>query len=217
MSHSALLTLEYENMREVLYILSQQEKCPNITSSLRKIVLENCRADFDTVLEKCINAFPLLEALSFNNCDLDLVMLSPVTQSAHLSKLELGNSVTTQYTVSLVETVLPVLNIIGAQLSHLSLENFKFFDVTTIGRLCPKLVSLKLSNILSYCRAENQKISAFTNLEELCIFNTRLGNITEGMLRQLLSSSKLKSINFQFVSSLSNSLFTEILSYNSFP
>ena len=94
---------------------------------------------------------------SFNNCDLDLVMLSPVSLCAHLSKLELGNSVSTQYTVSLVETVLPLLNIIGAQLSHLSLENFKFFDVTTIGRLCPKLVSLKLSNILSYCRAENQK------------------------------------------------------------
>ena len=100
----------------------------------------------------------IYSVFSFNNCDLDLLMLSPVTQSAHLSKLELGNSVTTQYTVSLVETVLPVLNIIGAQLSHLSLVNFKFFDVTTIGRLCPKLVSLKLSNILSYCRAENQKI-----------------------------------------------------------
>ena len=62
MSHSALLTLEYENMREVLFILSQQEAGHHI-SSLRKIILENCRADFDTVLEKCINYFPLLEAL----------------------------------------------------------------------------------------------------------------------------------------------------------
>ena len=118
---------------------------------------------YETLLRICfLEGFyyiPLiLPVFSFNNCDLDLVMLSPVTQSPHLSKLELGNSVTTQYTVSLLETVLPVLNIIGAQLSHLSLENFKFFDVTTIGRLCPKLVSLKLSNILSYCRAENQKI-----------------------------------------------------------
>ena len=62
MSHSALLTLEYENMREVLYILSAQENCHNL-SSLRKIILDNCRADFDTVLEKCIHYFPLLEAL----------------------------------------------------------------------------------------------------------------------------------------------------------
>ena len=154
-SHPALLTLECEQMREILCLLSQEENSGQF--SLRKIVLENCRADFDKVLEKCINCFPLLEALSFNNCDLDLVMLSPICYSAHLSKLELGNSFSTQYTVSLVETVLPLLNMIGAQLSHLSLENFKFFDVTTIGRLCPKLVSLKLSNILSYCRAENQK------------------------------------------------------------
>jgi len=63
----------------------------------------------------------------------------------------------------------------------------------------------------------NIYLSAFTNLEELCIFNTRLGNITEGMLRQLLGSSKLKTINFQFVSSLSDKLFNEILRYNSFP
>lgn len=50
-------------MREVLYILSEQENCHDISSSLRKIILENCRADFATVLEKCINSFPLLEAL----------------------------------------------------------------------------------------------------------------------------------------------------------
>ena len=41
-------------------------------------------------------------------------------------------------------------------------------------------------------QTNNTNLSAFTNLEELCIFNTRLGNITEGMLRQLLGSSKLK-------------------------
>ena len=67
LSHTALLTLEYENMREVLYILSEQDNCNSISSSLRKIILENCRGDFDTVLEKCINSFPLLEALRYRN------------------------------------------------------------------------------------------------------------------------------------------------------
>ena len=84
-----------------------------------------------------------------------------MSRLSHLTKLELGNSLSTQYTASLVESVLPVLNIIGGQLTHISLENFKFFDVTSIGRYCPKLISLKLSNILSYCRAENQKYRYF--------------------------------------------------------
>ena len=142
-----------------------------------------------------------------------------------------------------------------------SLENFKFFDVTHVGRLCPKLVSLKLSNILSYCRyraenqqdqdynhrlkilkkieinliwnrrAENQREKVFRNLEELYIFNTRWwgwcwwcwwwwwwwwwrwwrwqrwGSITEGMLRQLLSSTRLRIVNLQLVNSLTDELF----------
>ena len=56
---------------------------------------------------------------SFNNSDLNLVMLAAVSRLCHLSKLELGNSPSTQYTASLTESVLPVLNIIGGQLSHL--------------------------------------------------------------------------------------------------
>ena len=112
-----------------------------------------------------------------------MTLLNNLSHFQHLQKLELGNSMSTQYTASLVESVVPVLEIIGTQLTHLSLENFKFFDVTNVGKLCPKLVSLKLSNILSYCRAENQKQKVFRKLEELYIFNTRWGNITEGMLR----------------------------------
>ena len=191
-SHTDLLTLEYDNMRDVLHSLVSSGVATSLNSNLRKLLLENCREDMERVLEDCIQCFPLLEALSFNNSDLNLVLLSPVSRLCHLTKLELGNSVTTQYTASLIESVLPILNIIGGQLTHISLENFKFFDVTSIGRLCPKLVCLKLSNILSYCRAENQKFKAFKNLEEVHIYNTRWGNITEGMLRQLLGSSKLR-------------------------
>ena len=106
-----------------------------------------------------------------------MTLLNNLSHFKHLQKLELGNSMSTQYTASLVESVVPVLEIIGTQLTHLSLENFKFFDVTNVGKLCPKLVSLKLSNILSYCRAEHQEQKVFRKLEELYIFNTRWGNI----------------------------------------
>ena len=157
-SHRDLLTLEYENMRDVLQFLVKNNSCSSLQSNLRKIILDNCREDMEKVLEECVDCFPLLEALSFNNSDLNLLLLSPVSKLCQLTKLELGNSSSTQYTASLVESVLPLLNIIGGQLTHISLENFKFFDVTSIGRFCPKLICLKLSNILSYCRAENQRI-----------------------------------------------------------
>jgi len=143
--------------------------------------------------------------------------MSSLSRFHHLEKLELGNSPSTQYTASLVESVVPILEIIGTQLTHLSLENFKFFDVTNVGRLCPKLINLKLSNILSYCRAENQKKKFFRNLEELYVFNTQWGNITEGMLRQLLTSTKLRIVNLQFVNALTDKLFQDILIFNHFP
>jgi len=216
MSHKCILTLEYESMRDVLTFIVQNQ-LTNFQTNLRKVILDNCRGDMEKVLEDCIECFPLLEAMSFNNSELSLMMLSPVARLSHLTKLELGNSPSTQLTASLVESVIPILNIIGGQLTHISLENFQFFDVTTIGRYCPKLTSIKLSNILSYCRAENQKLRAFKNLEELHIYNTRWGNITEGMLRQLLGSTKLRCIYLQFVASLSDKLVDDIMSYNSFP
>jgi len=217
MNHSSLLTLEYENMREVVRILSDQDTRQLERMNLRKIVVESCREDMDHIFRKCLPCLPLLEAVSFNNSELSLSLLNNLSHLQHLQKLELGNSVSTQYTASLVETVVPVLEIIGTQLTHLSLENFKFFDVTHVGQLCPKLVCLKLSNILSYCRAENQRHKVFRHLEELYIFNTRWGNITEGMLRQLFNSNKLKIINLQFVNSLTDKLFQEILTHNNFP
>merc|ERR1719228_2817530 len=197
--------------------MAHDETNPKTKINLRKIVLENCRNEMDLILKRCAPYFHLLEAISLNNSDLDVSLLSNLCHFQHLEKLELGNSLSTQYTASLVESVLPVLEIIGTQLTHISLENFKFFDVTTVGKLCPKLVSLKLSNILSYCRAENQREKYFKNLEELYIFNTRWGNITEGMLRQLLNSTKLKIINLQFVNSLTDKLFQDILMFNHFP
>merc|ERR1719427_1345527 len=114
--------------------------------NLRKIVLENCRSDMAQVLRRCAPCLPAMEAVSLNNSDLDVSLLNNLSHFQHLEKLELGNSMSTQYTASLVESVVPVLEIIGTQLTHLSLQNFKFFDVTTVGKLCPKLVSLKLSN-----------------------------------------------------------------------
>jgi len=237
--HPGLVTLEYERMREVLALLaslpylkearlaSLSDLKETVLSSLqdlketqlhlRKVVLETCREEAGPHLQNCQTILPLLEAVSLNNSDLTPSLTLSLSKYRHLEKLELGNSLFTQYTASFLESVVPLLEVVGGQLTHLSLENFKFFDVTHVGRLCPKLLSLKLSNILSYCRAENQRQKVFRNLEELYIFNTRWGSITEGMLRQLLTSTSLRTVNLQLVNSLTDELFQEILLHNTFP
>jgi len=215
--HPCLMTLEYEKMREGLELLSKRPELADRGLQLRKVILENCRQEAVHSIEVCHSILPCLEAISLNNSDLTPDLSRSLGQFRNLEKLELGNSLFTQYTASFLESVVPLLDVVGSQLTHLSLENFKFFDVAHVGRMCPKLVSLKLSNILSYCRAENQRMKVFQNLEELYIFNTRWGSITEGMLRLLMSSTKLRIINLQLVSALTDSLFQDILTSNPFP
>lgn len=215
--HPCLMTLEYERMREGLELLSTQPELEGRGLQLRKVLLENCRQEAVNSIQACHSILPMLEAVSLSNSDLTPSLAKSLAHFRHLEKLELGNSLFTQYTASFLESVVPLLELVGNQLTHLSLENFKFFDVAHVGRLCPKLVSLKLSNILSYCRVENQKQKVFQNLEELYIFNTRWGSITEGMLRQLLSSTRLRVINLQLVNSLTDDLFQAIVASNHFP
>jgi len=215
--HPSLITLEYERMKEGLVLMASTPDLAKRGFQLRKVVLEGCREEDVAALEASKDILPMLEAISLNNSSLTPRLAVSLGQFAHLEKLELGNSMFTQYTASFIESVLPLLKMVGSQLTHLSLENLKFFDVTHVGRLCPKLISLKLSNILSYCRAENQREKVFCNLEELYIFNTRWGSITEGMLRQLLSSTRLRIINLQLVNSLTDELFKDILDRNPLP
>ena len=95
--HKLLLTLECDNMRAVSYHMTLRLKYSShwfqvlvclgamglagtYQSNLRKMVLESCREDTERLLEEVIDCFPLLEALSFNNSDLNLILLSPVSR-----------------------------------------------------------------------------------------------------------------------------------------
>ena len=95
--HKLLLTLECDNMRAVSYHVTWRLKYSShwfqvlvclgamglagtYQSNLRKMVLESCREDTERLLEEVIDCFPLLEALSFNNSDLNLILLSPVSR-----------------------------------------------------------------------------------------------------------------------------------------
>ena len=104
---------------------------------------------------------------------------------------------------------MPVLDHL-TKLTHLSLERFKFVDVEAIGESCPKLQSLKLSKILSFC---NTKLPRFPllNLESLTLLNTRLCRVTETTLRSLLSSPPLSSLHLHSLPCLSDQLLLSLL------
>ena len=96
--HPNLITLEYERMKEGLALLALSPDLAKRGFQLRKVVLESCREEDVEALENCKNILPLLEAISLNNSSLTPRLAISLGQFAHLEKLELGNSMFTQYT-----------------------------------------------------------------------------------------------------------------------
>merc|ERR1712080_2885 len=123
----------------------------------------------------------------------------------------MGNSSFTQYTVYFHEHVVPVLEHLGNKLYHLSLEKFKFVDVEAIGESCPKLQTLRLSKILSFCNAAHSPRFPLLMLDSLTILNTKSCRITDQSLRQLLTSQRLRAIHLHSVPSFSDHLLFSIL------
>ena len=126
-------------------------------------------------------------------CSMDCVQ-----QFKSLTKLELGNSNFTQYTVYFHEHVLPILENLGTKLLELRLEKFKFVDVSAIGEYCPKVQVLQLSRILSFCNIDSP-IHSLLNLVDLTILNTIGCRITDETMRLLLASQSLKRVHLQFI------------------
>lgn len=147
-------------------------------------------------------------------CDLTNQVLENILQFEKLTKLELGNSNFTQYTVYFHENVLPILEHLGNRLLDLRLEKFKFVDVSAIGEHCPKLQKLKLSRILSFCNTDFCSKHSLLNLVELSILNTIGCRITEETLRLLLVSHYLHTIHLQFITSITDQFLLSVVQDN---
>ena len=96
--HPNLITLEYERMKEGLTLLASSPDLAKRGFQVRKVVLESCREEDVDALEASKHILPLLEAISLNNSSLTPRLAISLGQFAHLEKLELGNSMFTQYT-----------------------------------------------------------------------------------------------------------------------
>jgi len=183
-------------------------------SQLRSLALHNCPVNLCSSLQNCREIFPCLTAFSVLQTDLTKQTLDCVRQLSHLTKLELGNSAFTQYTVYFHEQVVPVLESLGNRLSELTLEKFKFVDIEAIGEHCPKLQTLRLSRVLSFCNTEHSAKFPLLNLSRLTILNTKGCRITEATLRLLLTSRYLSQLTLQAVDTLTDQFLTSLLQAN---
>ena len=96
--HPSLITLEYERMKECLVLMASSPDLAKRGFQLRKVLLEGCREEDVVALEASKDILPMLEAISLNNSSLTPRLAVSLGQFAHLEKLELGNSMFTQYT-----------------------------------------------------------------------------------------------------------------------
>jgi len=180
-------------------------------SNLRRLNFVNCHAELLSTLQHCPEIFSCLESVSILQSDLTKLCLDSMKSLGNLSSLELGNSRFTQYTVYFHEHVVPVLDHLGNKLTQLSLEKFKFVDVEAIGESCPKLQSLRLSKILSFCNTSHSPKFPLLNLETLSVLNTKSCRITEPTLRLLLASRRLTAVNLHSVNSFNDQFIFSVL------
>ncbi len=192
--HASLRTLDYDHMAEVLKILAQ-EKPPDASlvagrcsSPLTRLSLSLCRAEDSEAVSTVLSRLcPHLTVFSMDNSQFCPDLVSRLGGLAHLTKLELGWSCLVEATAVLH----PLLAVIGGRLTHLCLENMDNCDIVALGRLCPRLVHLKLSAFLTSTVSPPDSTGScteavFSLLEELYIFNSCESAIPRRVVRALL-------------------------------
>lgn len=214
--HKNIQKIDYESFNEVVKCFNAMNEAQGVqeSSSLKNLIFLNCQGNFTETLQKCTQIFPSLDSISIMKSDLTKQVLDNIPQFQRLTKLELGNSNFTQYTVYFHENVVPILENLGNKLLDLRLEKFKFVDITAIGEYCPKLQVLKLSRILSFCNTDFSSKHSLLNLQDLTILNTKGCRITDETLRLLLASHYLRTVHFQFITTITDQFLLSIVQDN---
>jgi len=214
--HNNIQKVEYESFEEVIkcFLVGNKTEQLQRRMELKSLTFLSCQGPFWQTFQKCTQIFASLDSISMMKCDLTNQVLENILQFEKLTKLELGNSNFTQYTVYFHENVLPILEHLGNRLLDLRLEKFKFVDVSAIGEHCPKLQKLKLSRILSFCNTDFCSKHSLLNLVELSILNTIGCRITEETLRLLLVSHYLHTIHLQFITTITDQFLLSVVQDN---
>ena len=222
--HPNLVYLHYENFSPVFeHIISEdfinvtnlQNKAKFLPAfNLRKLSFVD-----DKVSEKgftsAISSCPFLDTLVVRKTDLSSYLLSELMSVSTITTLHLGNSAYSRHNIQFDVDIIPILWTLGNKLTSLNLEKFSKIDVMQIGTLCPKLKYLRLSCVGSYVPVFDQSKAMYHDLEELELLNTRGAHVYSKAVHQILDfTTKLKHAKFQFVDTLNDEVWNEILNIN---
>ena len=212
-SHPGLLTLHHDHMGPVLDQLLQLDQLAH-SYSLRQLSVSGSpvsRAGLVWAAARC----PRLESLALRHTDLSCSLLAELSGLACLTSLHLGNSSFSRHWLHFDEAVVPLLWSLGARLTSLNLERFSSVDTGQLGLLCPALRYLRLSCVGSYAPVLDLARAEFAQLQEVVILNTRGAHLSSRALLQLLGAAPgLRHAHLQFVESLSDAVWAELVAAN---
>ena len=219
--HQDLIDVGFENFSPVFefFFTSEFLQTVGITSYRPKFRLRVLTFIETVVSERgftgAISSCPYLEHLVVRQTDLSNSLLGDLMSKSTITSLHLGNSSFSQHSLHFEDGIIPLLFALGQRLLSLNLEKFNKVDVMQIGELCPNLKYLRLSCIGSYVPVFDLSKSLFANLEEIELLNTRGAHIFTKTIHQILdNATKLKHTKFQFVDTLNDEVWSEILCEN---
>jgi len=219
--HPNLINLGFENFSPVFEFFQDPEfienTCvSNYTPNLRLRTLtfiEKAVSEkgFTRAIASCSN----LESIVIRQTDLSNYLLGDLMSISSITSLHLGNSSFSQHSLHFEDGIIPLLLALGQRLLSLNLEKFNKVDVMQIGELCPNLKFLRLSCIGSYVPVFDLNKVLFSKLEEVELLNTRGAHMFTKIIHQILENAvKLQHAKFQFVDTLNDEVWSDILCEN---
>eukprot|EP00092_Neocalanus_flemingeri_P048628 GFUD01055542.1.p1 GENE.GFUD01055542.1~~GFUD01055542.1.p1 ORF type:complete len:481 (+),score=77.20 GFUD01055542.1:123-1565(+) len=219
--HPLLVKLGYENFAPVFEYFHSPEfiKTTKISNYRPTLRLRNLMFAEDKVSEEgftaAIESCPLLESVVVHQTDLSNSLLGDLMSISSITSLHLGNSSFSRHTLHFEDGIIPLLLALGQRLTSLNLEKFNKVDVMQIGDLCPHLTYLRLSCVGSYVPVFDLLKVQFSELEELELLNTRGAHVFTKTIHQIMNKAKkLKHAKFQFVDTLNDEVWSDILCEN---
>ena len=225
---SQLAEIGYQNSLEPILELLQEN--PTRKFFLKSIHSSSSDIDDDS-LRAVINACPNVEYLYMATYPaMNCTSLLPLTETKlDLKEIHLTNAYGVN-SISIVDTLTPVLSQKGEGLASLTLLEVSEVNISLMAKLCPNMRHLSLQFNWSYTKVNTNHISVtkddfLSHLETLqilcCIPKPEeiLPFYTPDSddLRRLLRSKNLQSIALSLCGNLTDNLMEEILDENPFP
>lgn len=219
--HPNLINLGFENFSPVFEFFKTPEFIENTgvrnyrpTYRLRKLTFIETLVTEDGFTGAIVSC-PKLESLVVRQTDLSNFLLGDLMSKSTITSLHLGNSSFSQHSLHFEDGIIPLLFALGERLISLNLEKFNKVDVMQIGDLCPNLKFLRLSCIGSFVPVFDLSKVLFAELEEIELLNTRGAHVFTKTIHQIMGNAKkLKHAKFQFVDTLNDEVWSEILCEN---